>query len=205
MHSCSGIAYGRQKKKRAGAPQNPGSQLTNEKRKRSCYYFFFLAAGFFLAAVFFAAFFLAAIIHYLLREFCRPDGIFCNPSGFAAELQRRSLCDLGGFTKWVASSRLCGDNQVSQRHTSCLDTGMARVRQGVDKIFFREVSSEVFRMWDVHHGVGPLQGPSTHRMRALRNNLVRGVSRSRRRENFSPMVGATAHRGAQLSLLITAC
>ena len=76
-------------KRRAGAPQNPGSALTNAKRKRSCYYFFFLAAGFFLAAVFFAAFFLAAIIHYLLRSFCRPDGFhFCNPSGFAAEPHR---------------------------------------------------------------------------------------------------------------------
>jgi hypothetical protein len=54
------------RKRRAGAPQNPGShELQNEKR--SFYYFFFadfLAA--FLAAGFFAAFFLAAIMHYLL-------------------------------------------------------------------------------------------------------------------------------------------
>ena len=152
-----------------------------------------------MAAVFFAAFFLAAIIHYLLREFCRPDGFhFCDPSGFAAEPQRRGLRDLGGFTKWVARSRLCGDNQVSQRHTSCLDTGMSRVRQGVDKIFFREVSGEMFRMRHVHHGDGPLEGPSTHRMRALRNSLVRGMSRSRRRENFSRMAGPTASRAAEL-------
>ena len=157
-----------------------------------------------MAAVFFAAFFLAAIIHYLLANFVDPMGFhFCIPSGFAAEPQRRSLCDLGGFTKWVAISRLCGDNQVSQRHTSCLDTGMSRIRQGVDKIFFREVSGEMFRVRHFHHGDGPLQGPPTHRMRALRNYLVRGLHRSHRCEDFTPMVGPAAHRVAQLSLLIT--
>ena len=156
-----------------------------------------------MAAVFFAAFFLAAIIHYLLREFCRPDGFhFCDPSGFAAEPQRRGLRDRGGFTKWVAHSRLCGDNQVSQRHTSCLDTGMSRVRQGVDKIFFREVSGEMLRVWDVHHGDGPLEGSSTHRMRALRNNLVRGVHWSSRGEDFARMVGATTSRDPQLIELV---
>ena len=152
-----------------------------------------------MAAVFFAAFFLAAIIQYLLREFCRPDGFhFCDPSGFAAEPQRRGLRDRGGFTKWVAHSRLCGDNQVSQRHTSCLDTGMSRVRQGVDKIFFREVSGEMLRMRDVHHAPGPFEGPSTHRMRALRNCLVRAVYKSRRGQNFARMVGATASCAPQL-------
>jgi hypothetical protein len=153
-----------------------------------------------LAAVFLAAFFLAAIIHYLLREFCRPDGFhFCDPSGFAAEPQRRGLCDLGGFTKWVAHSRLCGDNQVSQRHTSCLDTGMSRIRQGVDKIFFREVSGEMFRVRHLHHVHGPVEGPSTHRMRALRNSLVRPVYKSHRGQDFARMVGAATSRAAQLS------
>ena len=152
-----------------------------------------------MAAGFFAAFFLAAILHNLLREFCRPDGFhFCRPSGFAAEPQRRSLRDLGGFTKWVAHSRLCGDNQVSQRHTSCLDTGMSRIRQGVDKIFFREVSGEMLRVRDVHHAPGPFEGPSTHRMRALRNCLVRAVHKSRRGKDFARMVGSTARRAPQL-------
>jgi hypothetical protein len=153
-----------------------------------------------LAAVFFAAFFLAAIIHYLLREFCRPDGFhFCDPSGFAAEPQRRGLCDLGGFTKWVAHSRLCGDNQVSQRHTSCLDTGMSRIRQGVDKIFFREVSGEMLRVRHVHDVHGPLEGPSTHRMRAMRNCLVRAVHKSHRGHDFARVVGPATRRASQLS------
>ena len=121
-----------------------------------------------------------------------------DPSGFAAEPQRRGLCDLGGFTKWVAHSRLCGDNQVSQRHTSCFDTGMSRVRQGVDKIFFREVSGEMFRVRDFHDVHGPLEGPSTHRMRALRNYLVRPVYKSHRRQDFARVVGATTIGGAQL-------
>ena len=156
-----------------------------------------------MAAVFFAAFFLAAIIQYLLREFCRPDGFhFYDPSGFAAEPQRRGLCDLGGFTKWVAHSRLCGDNQVSQRHTSCLDTVMSRLRQGVDKIFFREVSGEMLRVRDIHHASGPLEGPSTHRMRALRNCLVRAVHKSRRGQDFTRMVGPTTSLGAQLSTML---
>ena len=76
---------------------------------------------------------------------------------------------------------------------------MEHIRQGVDKIFFREVSGEMLRMRDVHHGDGPLEGPSTHRMRALRNYLVRSVYRSRRSENFARMVGATEDRIAQLS------
>jgi hypothetical protein len=152
-----------------------------------------------LAAGFFAAFFLAAIMHNLLREFCRPDGFhFCLPSGFAAEPQRRGLRDLGGFAKWVARSRLCGDNQVSQRHTSCLDTGMSRIRQGVDKIFFREVSGEVLRVRDIHHASGPFEGPSTHRMRALRNCLVRAVHKSHRGKDFARMAGSTASRAPQL-------
>ena len=154
-----------------------------------------------MAAGFFAAFFLAAMCINLLREFCRPDGFhFCYPSGFAAEPQRRGLRGLGGFTKWVAHSHLCGDNHVSQRHTSCLDTGMSRVRQGVDKIFFREVSGEMFRVRHFHHVHGPLEGPSTHRMRALRNCLVRAVHKSHRGQDFARVVGTTTHRAAQLSV-----
>jgi hypothetical protein len=126
------------------------------------------------------------------------DFISVTHRGFAAEPQRRGLCDLGGFTKWVAHSRLCGDNQVSQRHTSCLDTGMSRVRQGVDKIFFREVSGEMFRVRDIHHASGPLEGPSTHRMRALRNCLVRAVHKSNRGKDFARMVGSTTSRAPQL-------
>ena len=201
--STHGLRAGPASKEESRGSTEPRLALTNEKRKRSCYYFFFLAAGFFLAAVFFAAFFLAAIIHNLLREFCRPDGFhFCNPSRFAAEPQRRGLRDLGGFTKWVAHSRLCGDNQVSQRHTSCLDTAMSRVRQGVDKIFFREVSGEMLRVRDIHHAHGPLEGPSAHRMRALRNCLVRAVHKSHRGQDFARVVGSTTRRTAQLSDLM---
>ena len=76
---------------------------------------------------------------------------------------------------------------------------MEHIRQGVDKIFFREVSGEMLRVRDLHHGVGPLERPSTHRMRALRDSLVRGVSRSHRGKDFSPMVGAITSRIAQLS------
>ena len=78
---------------------------------------------------------------------------------------------------------------------------MSRVRQGVDKIFFREVSSEMLRVWDIHHAHGPLEGPSTHRMRALRNCLVRAVHKSHRGKDFARMVGSTARRAPQLTVL----
>jgi hypothetical protein len=152
-----------------------------------------------LAAGFFAAFFLAAMCITSFANFVDPmDFISVTHRGFAAEPERRGLGDLGGFTKWVAHSRLCGDNQVSQRHTSCLDTGMSRVRQGVDKIFFREVSGEMLRVRDIHHASGPLEGPSTHRMRALRNCLVRVVHKSHRGQDFARVVGSTASRAPQL-------
>ena len=76
---------------------------------------------------------------------------------------------------------------------------MEHIRQGVDKIFFREVSGEMLRVRDVHHGDGPLERPSTHRMRALRNSLVRAVHKSCRGKDFARMVGATEDRIAQLS------
>jgi hypothetical protein len=95
--------------------------------------------------------------------------------------------------------RLCGGNHASQRHTSCLDTGMSRVRQGVVKIFFREVSGEMLRVRHIHDVHGPIEGPSTHRMRALRNCLVRAVHKSHRGQDFTRMVGPTTRRSAQLS------
>ena len=76
---------------------------------------------------------------------------------------------------------------------------MEHIRQGVDKIFFREVSGEMLRVRDFHHAHGPLEGPSTHRMRALRNYLVRPVYKSHRRQDFTRMVGPTTTRAAQLS------
>ena len=75
---------------------------------------------------------------------------------------------------------------------------MERIRQGVDKIFFREVSGEMFRVRDFHDVYGPFEGPSTHRMRALRNCLVRAVHKSRRGKDFARMVGSTARRAPQL-------
>jgi hypothetical protein len=159
-----------------------------------------------LAAVFFAAFFLAAII-ITSFAFLRPYRLLAaTHRASPRSLNDEVLRDVGGCAKWVAHSRrfgrLCGGNHESHRHTGCLDTGLARIRQGVDKIFFREVSGEMLRMRDLHHGDGPLEGPSTHRMRALRNYLVRGVSRSCRGQDFASMVGATACRGAQLSALL---
>ena len=79
---------------------------------------------------------------------------------------------------------------------------MKRIRQGVDKIFFREVSGEMLRVRDVHDGDGPLERPSTHSMRALRNHLVRSVYRSHRCEDFPRMARATANCVAQLSSLL---
>ena len=75
---------------------------------------------------------------------------------------------------------------------------MSRVRQGVDKIFFREVSGEMFRVRDIHHASGPDEGPSTHCMRALRNCLVRAVHKSHRGKDFARMIGSTASRAPQL-------
>src|SRR5713226_8913609 len=58
-------------------------------------------------------------------------------------------------------------------------------RQWVAKIFFHEVSGAMLRVRDIHHGPRPFQRPSTHRVRALRKNLVRRVSRSLRSQNFA--------------------
>lgn len=130
------------------------------------------------------------------------DFISVTHRGSSQSLNDEVSVTLGGCAKWVAHSRrvgrLCGGNHESHRHTSCLDTGMERSRQGVDKIFFREVSGEMLRMRDLHHVHGPFEGPSTHRMRALRNNLVRGVHWSRRGQDFTRMVGSTPSVGAQL-------
>ena len=78
---------------------------------------------------------------------------------------------------------------------------MERIRQGVDKIFFREVSGEMLRVRHLHHAHGPFEGPSTHRMRALRNRVVRAVHKSCRGHDFARMVGPTASRTPQLMTL----
>jgi hypothetical protein len=51
-------------------------------------------------------------------------------------------------------------------------------RQEFAKIFFRAMSGEVLRMWDLHDVSRPLEGPSAHRMREMREGVVRGLHRA---------------------------
>src|SRR5437763_11451209 len=44
-------------------------------------------------------------------------------------------------------------------------------RQWVAKIFFRALSGEMLRVRDLHHVSRPVEGPPTHRVRALREDL----------------------------------
>ena len=67
-------------------------------------------------------------------------------------------------------------------------------RQEIVKIFFRAMSCEVLRMWNIHDVSRPLEGSSTHRMREMREGVVRCLHRAHRGEDFARVVEATARR-----------
>src|SRR5260370_40786923 len=57
---------------------------------------------------------------------------------------------------------------------------------------------EMLRVRDFHDVSRPLEGSSAHRMRTMRDSLVRGVRVARRDQDFARMVGAAAGRKTQL-------
>src|SRR6266567_2788603 len=76
-------------------------------------------------------------------------------------------------------------------------------RQWVAKIFFRALSGEMLRVRDVHDVSRPYEGPSAHRMRAMRKSLVRGLRCAHRGKDFFTVDRPTANRAAQLRRVVT--
>lgn len=76
-----------------------------------------------------------------------------------------------------------------------------RIRQWVAKIFFRALSGEMLRVRHLHHVARPVEGPSAHRLREMRDRVVRGLRRSRRGQDFTRVAGSissTTSRAPQL-------
>ena len=152
-----------------------------------------------MAAVFFAAFFLAAIIHYLLRYFYDP----MSPIAVTHRGSPWSLNDEVSMT--LAVLRNGSRTVVSVVTTKCRNAIQVVLIpechvyvKGLIRFFFVKCPVKCFECGDVHHAHGPFEGSSTHRMRALRNCLVRPVHKSRRGKDFARVVGPTAHCVAQL-------
>jgi hypothetical protein len=70
--------------------------------------------------------------------------------------------------------------------------------QEMSKIFFHAMPGEMLRVRNFHDVSRPLEGSPTHRMRAMRDSVVRSVRGACRDQNFARVVGAAAGRRAQL-------
>ena len=70
--------------------------------------------------------------------------------------------------------------------------------QEIVKIFFHAMPGEMLRVRNFHDVSRPLERPSAHRMRTMRDRVVRSVRRARRDQNFARVAGATEGRRAQL-------
>ncbi len=70
--------------------------------------------------------------------------------------------------------------------------------QEIVKIFFHAMPGEMLRVRDFHDVSRPLEGSPTHRMRAMRDSVVRGVRGARGDQDFARVVGAATGRRAQL-------
>ena len=116
-----------------------------------------------------------------------PRVLFRDLSDEAVEtlavVRNGSLPRVGSVASVVATTRSSAI-QVDLIHRADL------IRQWVAKIFFRALSGEVFRMRDVHDVSGPFARPSAHRLREMRDGVVRGLRRACRRQDFSRMVGS---------------
>ena len=98
-----------------------------------------------------------------------------------AVVRNGSLTRVGSVASVVATTRSSAI-QVDLIHRAHL------IRQWVAKIFFRALPREVFRMRHLHDVSRPFARPSTHRMREMRDGLVRGLRRACRGEDFARMV-----------------
>src|SRR5713226_10022271 len=70
--------------------------------------------------------------------------------------------------------------------------------QEIVKIFFHAMPGEMLRVRNFHDVSRPLKGSSTHRMRTMRDGVVRGVRGTRRDQDVARMVGTATGRRAQL-------
>jgi len=70
--------------------------------------------------------------------------------------------------------------------------------QEIVKIFFHAMPGEMLRMRHFHDVSRSLERSPAHRMRKMRDSVVRGMCGTRRDQNFTRVVGAAAGRRAQL-------
>jgi len=175
-----------------------------------------------LAAGFLAAFFFAIIL-YLLRLVIRTRGSMVWRAGFPCEtswtifsartsyatprVSPRSLFDEAFVTlavvRNVALTRVGSVTSVGATTSSIAIQNVLIQRlhpssQEIVKIFFHAMPGEMLRVRNFHDVSRPLERSSAHRMRTVRDSLVRGVRRARRHQDFTRVVGAAAGRRAQL-------
>ncbi len=175
-----------------------------------------------MAAGFLAAFFFAIIL-YLLRLVIRTRGSMVWRAGFPCEtswtissartsyatprVSPRSLFDEVSETlavvRNVALSRVGSVASVGATTSSIAIQNVLIQRlhpssQEIAKIFFHAMPGEMLRVRDFHDVSRPLEGSSTHRMRTMRDSVVRSVRGARRDQNFARVAGAATGRRAQL-------
>src|SRR5436305_3984418 len=94
-----------------------------------------------------------------------------------AVVRNGSLARVGSVASVVATTRSSAI-QVDLIHRADL------IRQWVAKIFFRALPGEMFRMRHLHHVSRPFARLSTHRLRDMRDVVVRGLHRAGRGRDF---------------------
>ena len=152
-----------------------------------------------MAAGFLAAFFFAIIL-YLLRLVIRTRGSMVRRAGFPCETSwtissARTSCEPNGFRRGasfdevsetlavvrnVALTRVGSVASVGATTSSIAIQNVLIQRlhpssQEIVKIFFRAMPGEMLRVRNFHDVSRPLEGSSTHRMRAMRDSVVRSV------------------------------
>ena len=135
------------------------------------------------------------------------DDFFCTTSSVTKRVSPRSLFDEVSETlavvRNVALSRVGSVASVGATTSSIAIQNVLIQRlhpssQEIAKIFFHAMPGEMLRVRHFHDVSRPLEGSSAHRMRTMRDSLVRGVCGTRRDQNFSRVVRAATGRGAQL-------
>lgn len=120
-----------------------------------------------------------------------PRSLFAEVSETLAVVRNGARARVGSIASVVAttSSNAIQVVLIHRLHAS---------RQEIAKIFFRALPGEMLRMRHLHNDSRHVEGPPTHRMRAVRESLVRGLHRSLRGEDFARMAGADAGVTPQL-------
>src|SRR5260370_39472487 len=130
------------------------------------------------------------------RTSCEPHGLsprslFDEVSETLAVVRNVALSRVGSVAPVGATtSSIAIQNVLIQRlHPSS---------QEMSKIFFHAMPGAMLRVRNFHDVSRPLQWTSTHRMRAMRDSLVRSVRGACRDQNFARVVGTATGRRAQL-------